>query len=1044
MNRLLAILLVALTGASICRAAQPTLNSTPTLKNFDPRQFEINPAGGLTNVIQSWDRTVNVLGYGADATGAADSTPSIQAANNAARAAGRGISIPAGRYKLNSALLLTAPVKGSGPNTILEPHATIYVQTNNITLSDFAVTSYVPTAVSIGILNCTGVEFDKIRFGFDASVVEVFGNPATYKLGIDSSHTGASAIRIRDCSFVGAGIQLSYLDNGEITGNYMDMNWSNHNEPIHASANSHVIITGNTILRSLTDAIDLYSSGDHCVVANNRIKGVGLAGGPPLCESAITLKIEMANGVNSSGPVLGWTKANVVDGNVIEDFNPPITNNRWFGIFAHYGDARTVPAFSLTNATRGLVISHNIIDGFWTDGDPTGFSPDANGGAPGFFAYFAGIHLDGSGCIIEGNIFKNIRMLDSTGANASQMCGIEFGWDWPAGIGVKAVDVTVANNIYMGNGTLVNVYEATGCNIHGNTIRPDDENFLDPRYGILVYGPLSDTRISGNIFDLTAASPYALMCIGDGALTNCVVSDNVTKSKSPWSASAANRTTFANNLMGQFTLGSDNVQEVGNLVNGNRIVCTNAAGLAALVTFGQKGAIITGNSLEGGVSPIQVEGGTVNNTLASDSIIANNVSVGNISSAFVTFNHISTPAWKTWTIGENKYNQSTIYERRYIDANSLDLNTRTNAMVYIGGPVSVTGIIPVTNDSSALTLRMGLINDKPTNITDSFIGVHNTGGPGSSAGDLLFIPRSSSAAPGSSRFFAADGTGQITNLVTINQYGMQFSKLPQNYAAAIGQNRDLTNALTTLAELNRVAGVTGGIQTNLDNRLPLSGGTLTGGLTVFSDGSTLTLYPTTGDNLSLITWKDQALGSARGSVGFTPNGADSMSLNVNGGGFDIGLANNSDFSVTNSGAASRIFLADHHGNLSLGGSLSLNGQSTAIADTGSAVTYGTTNLLQSIGSPDAGLIPVYNNTTHLVTATNKLGDLEIDELVIPGVSISAGAFASASVNSTNGYAVGPTNGISDTIDVLVAGGTTNRTVYLGGVLISNILNFYAP
>jgi hypothetical protein len=49
-----------------------------------------------------------------------------------------------------------------------------------------------------------------------------------------------------------------------------------------------------------------------------------------------------------------------------------------------------------------------------------------------------------------------------------------------------------------------------------------------------------------------------------------------------------------------------------------------------------------------------------------------------------------------------------------------------------------------------------------------------------------------------------------------------------------------------------------------------------------------------------------------------------------------------------------------------------------------------------------------------------------------------------SVTSTTGFAVGSQPGISPTLDVLVAGGTTNRLVWVGGILASNIDNFYSP
>ena len=45
--------------------------------------------------------------------------------------------------------------------------------------------------------------------------------------------------------------------------------------------------------------------------------------------------------------------------------------------------------------------------------------------------------------------------------------------------------------------------------------------------------------------------------------------------------------------------------------------------------------------------------------------------------------------------------------------------------------------------SGAINLRLGMLAGTPSNTSDGYIGVHNTGGPGQTAGDLILIPRTS-------------------------------------------------------------------------------------------------------------------------------------------------------------------------------------------------------------------------------------------------------------------------------------------------------------
>lgn len=86
-------------------------------------------------------------------------------------------------------------------------------------------------------------------------------------------------------------------------------------------------------------------------------------------------------------------------------------------------------------------------------------------------------------------------------------------------------------------------------------------------------------------------------------------------------------------------------------------------------------------------------------------------------------------------------------------------------------------------------------------------------------------------------------------------------------------------------------------------------------------------------------------------------------------------------------------------------------------------------------------VPAYTQATQM--ALNESGRLGIGT-TDPSERLHVAGNILAGTNITaNGYfAQGSNVGISVTNDVLVAGGTTNRMVFAGGILISNIANFY--
>jgi len=63
-----------------------------------------------------------------------------------------------------------------------------------------------------------------------------------------------------------------------------------------------------------------------------------------------------------------------------------------------------------------------------------------------------------------------------------------------------------------------------------------------------------------------------------------------------------------------------------------------------------------------------------------------------------------------------------------------------------------------TASSGSLSLRIGVFNAVPTDATDAFVGVTNTGGPGGLAGDLFLVPRTSTGVSNGISFLTGSTT----------------------------------------------------------------------------------------------------------------------------------------------------------------------------------------------------------------------------------------------------------------------------------------------
>lgn len=101
--------------------------------------------------------------------------------------------------------------------------------------------------------------------------------------------------------------------------------------------------------------------------------------------------------------------------------------------------------------------------------------------------------------------------------------------------------------------------------------------------------------------------------------------------------------------------------------------------------------------------------------------------------------------------------------------------TPVNAMVIsdtgncsVSGSFAASGNVNVTS-SGGLTLRLGKVAASPFNATDAFIGINDSGGPGSNAGDLLYFPRSSTGIATAHRWFGHNsGTGAVSERMSLS------------------------------------------------------------------------------------------------------------------------------------------------------------------------------------------------------------------------------------------------------------------------------------
>lgn len=413
-------------------------------------------------------------------------------------------------------------------------------------------------------------------------------------------------LQVIGCKFGIGGLQLSLCDDFVINNNFWDAQYLNTNEPCHISTQSSGVFTNNTVTNTATDAVDLYSSGHRCVVANNRF--IGLRGGAGL-ECKVTMS-DIPGNSSSPGNVFEST---VIANNVFRDFNGSVTSTRT-GIYASYVDSRAAPAFAIAEANRGIIITGNILADF-NETDP----------GNGAIVSYQAIVFHGSNGIVANNIVRNMRAW-----NAATPVGIAlFSENADVTAGAKCIGVTVQGNNIAGLEGVTSYGIRAGnldyCNITGNTIRTDDVAGRSPKYGIGITNgaSLNHCRISDNIIQCNQTNAQAIVATSTTTtFTECDISGNMIRDCGI-SIYKAIRCSFTNNTFnnatngGAFNLGIAGVTCLDIRIIGNHFTMNGAA--SAIVLTNVDGFIANGNTFK-----------SVTRSIFAFSVTKNGVVTGNI------------------------------------------------------------------------------------------------------------------------------------------------------------------------------------------------------------------------------------------------------------------------------------------------------------------------------------------------------------------------------------------------------------------------------
>lgn len=435
-------------------------------------------------------------------------------------------------------ITVTCPIIGvKNKSTISVRSMTIPNTTSNVTLRDFKLITNYAISLSIG----RGAENITVE-GLDMQPGSNFGSLSPQKRlaiiasGIDNT-TPIKNLRIKGNKMYIGGIQLAICDNYLITDNLIDGNWQNLDEHIHVSYKSRGVIKGNTLLNSLQDGIDIFSSGDQTIIANNRIIGVTLQG----IEAKVSLTDDAGN---TSSDTLGYVESTIISNNIIRDIRGTLnTSGTYLGINVAYYDNRAVKSFDPVKFPNNIIIEGNLIENFYT--------VPFTSGTP----IFQGILFNGSNGVIKGNIIRDLKTR-ATGATEWKNAGIIL----PIDNGSVNNNIIIEGNIINTGNTCIYVNSLKDSIIANNIMAKDGKTGILPRYGVIVDGTngnMEGVTIHGNQFECKTTyvdsggatqqiTGYAIDARNSAVVKDCLISSNRTKNGSI-SLYTASYTTLVNN-----------------------------------------------------------------------------------------------------------------------------------------------------------------------------------------------------------------------------------------------------------------------------------------------------------------------------------------------------------------------------------------------------------------------------------------------------------------------------------------------------------------
>lgn len=557
---------------------------------------------------------VSALANGVAASNsAASNTAALNALHSAAASLGAVVVLPPGDIAVTAVTLLAPMIGASMEATRLVAADSVTFGASSIALGSLTIESSDATAIIAS--NKADLILRDVKVVFDVSVT-------TDHLAFDAYQI--ERLRVLNSRFSIGGVQMSGCADFLIDGNYWDCGYLNVNEPCHISQGSSGQFVNNTILETSTDGIDLYTAGEYCVVAGNRIIG---------CKGAtgIEVKVSLSDDPgNSSGP--GNTiDAVVIANNVLRDFIPPSVGTR-SGISAAYIDNRAVPSFAVTDTNRALIIAGNIFEDF-------------NVTNPGFAASYWGIEYTGHNGMIVNNVVRNIR------AHTGSPIGIRLAYVATA----KCVGVRVAGNVIAGiDGWMgISVGNLERCQIDDNIIRGDEVNATVTRMGVNVVtgATLTDCSISGNIFECNHATGMGIRTeASSNVLTRCRVENNTFKNCGATIHVAQDCQFIGNSLDNaansqNFSVGTSGSSSRGNSYIANHFTMSSDY---ALGVVDHDGFVMSGNTFRSTNRAILLVGGT------RKGIVTANLSINQSGGTELPYySGVSAPDQATVTVANN-------------------------------------------------------------------------------------------------------------------------------------------------------------------------------------------------------------------------------------------------------------------------------------------------------------------------------------------------------------------------------------------------------